>query len=695
MEKDNQGSNHAPSLSGPILLFHMKFLRYLMIRPNYEGKKSSDTTILQRSVKYPLYVILTLYIVLSWMYVYCSALLLLPSRERSMYTSHCAHDGHSIPLLYLHAPLFPNRFLSKNHLLMTEGPLSSFETALPTPSHPLAQSVSGSLCLPEIPRFKGQRKEVLAHPPKGVAGASQPRRWYLPLFSYRDFPVRKRYSMCYLMKPNRQCFSHRAALPTICSFTAGNAFVYSLSRDRIPFPTCVYSHRRHTGLYPCVFTQKHTSPMGHTIVSLLSDAQMSAIPPVASVIDSVTTEPVLSLTFPSRPRLQSRSKSHSPPGSSHLPIPMLKSPVAAFLPPTNEPTDERLPEALPVASTSQAFPLGARQRKKKGLCSHCGSPHERDARFCYGCGCSLKTRRETLREFVTKRLFAIRKEEVGSHTMRVERGFWKLILEHLGEIPILQLTSSHWESYLRKLRDRGCSPRTQTLHQIAYQAALKYAVFTQKIAAAHPFRSIKGTTKRTLKTIPLTVLEVYKLLNSSSTQMYRGIFTMGIGLGLRPSEIVRMRWEDVNFEKCVIKIRGTKTKASLTSIPITAIAYKELYAWWTIMDKPKRGLCFFVMSKSKKDPTKLEKREILCFKKALQSAASRAGICTTDDGEQRRIFPYILRHSFATIAATSTPPVPLPVAQAVMRHTSSKMLLETYARAGTLIIKEGLNNFNL
>ncbi|KFH03378.1 site-specific recombinase, phage integrase family protein, partial [Toxoplasma gondii VAND] len=52
-------------------------------------------------------------------------------------------------------------------------------------------------------------------------------------------------------------------------------------------------------------------------------------------------------------------------------------------------------------------------------------------------------------------------------------------------------------------------------------------------------------------------------------------------------------------------------------------------------------------------------------------------------------------HSFATLAATSNPPVPLPVAQAVMRHTSSKMLLDTYAKAGTLVIKEGLKNFNV
>jgi len=83
------------------------------------------------------------------------------------------------------------------------------------------------------------------------------------------------------------------------------------------------------------------------------------------------------------------------------------------------------------------------------------------------------------------------------------------------------------------------------------------------------------------------------------------------------------------------------------------------------------------------------------YKKALETTARNAKLHVDEAGESRRIFPYLLRHSFATLAATSNPPVPLPVAQKVMRHTSSKMLLDVYARAGTMIMREGLNNFNL
>jgi integrase len=86
---------------------------------------------------------------------------------------------------------------------------------------------------------------------------------------------------------------------------------------------------------------------------------------------------------------------------------------------------------------------------------------------------------------------------------------------------------------------------------------------------------------------------------------------------------------------------------------------------------------------------------IKSFKKALETTCLAAQLDIDPTGAQRRVFPYLLRHSFATLAATSNPPVPLPVAQKVMRHTSSKMLLDVYARAGTMIMREGLTNFDL
>ena len=85
---------------------------------------------------------------------------------------------------------------------------------------------------------------------------------------------------------------------------------------------------------------------------------------------------------------------------------------------------------------------------------------------------------------------------------------------------------------------------------------------------------------------------------------------------------------------------------------------------------------------------------LLRYTQALETSASRAGV-DFHLGEPRRVFPYLLRHSFATLAATSNPPVPVVVAQKVMRHSSSKMLLDVYAKAGDEVVRDGLGNFKL
>ncbi|XP_026189798.1 uncharacterized protein LOC34620592 [Cyclospora cayetanensis] len=356
------------------------------------------------------------------------------------------------------------------------------------------------------------------------------------------------------------------------------------------------------------------------------------------------------------------------------------------------------PDASQEANKVQEPQMEISRKPAHSRCHKCNHRLSSKARFCSKCGATIcSVGQETLREFVEKAFWPIREQEVGSNTMRVERGFWQSILQVIGDVPVANLSAAVWEEYLRALKKRNCSPRTQVLHQVAYLAALKYAVHTRRLEGIHDFRKIRGCTKRTLVSVPLTAEEVYLLLAATPKTMHCALFAVGIGAGLRPSEIVSMRWEDINMQEMTTTVRGSKTAASAAVIPLTNLAARELMRWWEEEGKPTSGLCFYVEGiRSRSSRINLRtKTPIRSFKKALQAAAHRAGIDETRCGEPRRVFPYILRHSFATIAATSNPPVPLPVAQAVMRHTSSKMLLETYAKAGALVIKEGLRNFKI
>ena len=79
--------------------------------------------------------------------------------------------------------------------------------------------------------------------------------------------------------------------------------------------------------------------------------------------------------------------------------------------------------------------------------------------------------------------------------------------------------------------------------------------------------------------MPLTATEVNLLLEHATTPMHRGLFGLCVGVGLRPSEALRARWEDIDLEGATLKVRGTKTDASDASIPLTDLALREMVKW--------------------------------------------------------------------------------------------------------------------
>lgn len=65
--------------------------------------------------------------------------------------------------------------------------------------------------------------------------------------------------------------------------------------------------------------------------------------------------------------------------------------------------------------------------------------------------------------------------------------------------------------------------------------------------------------------------------------MHAAMFALGIGAGLRPSEICRAQWEDFDFENETMKVRGSKTAAASAAIPLTDIACREMKRWYVLV----------------------------------------------------------------------------------------------------------------
>lgn len=296
--------------------------------------------------------------------------------------------------------------------------------------------------------------------------------------------------------------------------------------------------------------------------------------------------------------------------------------------------------------------------------------------------------RLTLREYWTDVFWPVRTGEreernaptVAESTIRADRNRWKHINDAIGDVRLDDLDAWVFEGYLDGMNQSG---RTKALHRSAYQALLRYAHRKGHIREAHAFFPIRGATTSTAeKEDPLTPLEIAKLLTTATSPMRRFMWALGVGQGLRPSELVRVRWEDFDLEASTMWVRGDpeqggrgKTEASVAEIPLTPFTASEFRRYWAKSGEPPSGLMFTWRGEP-----------IGNFKKALKEAARRAKL-------GRRVHPYLLRHSFATMAYNLG--VPKDVTRRIGRWTDFKMLDDVYCRPRARDLVEKLSGFDI
>jgi len=236
----------------------------------------------------------------------------------------------------------------------------------------------------------------------------------------------------------------------------------------------------------------------------------------------------------------------------------------------------------------------------------------------------------------------------------------------LGKVKMKDQSAIRWQAYITSPEMVKLSPRTRKLVEQAYRAIQTYGSF-MGACTKHTFLRIKGSSKRTREVTPLLPAEVYAIINAASSPMHRALYGVGFGEGLRPSELLRMEWQDVNYDRKIIRVRGTKTEKSGDPIPLTDFASGYLREWQALCGNPTTGPCWAWHGE-----------DIASMKKAFVRAGERAGL--KDAG--KRVHPYVMRHSFATLAASSG--MPITTAQAVLRHTDLSMLWSVYVSWGAV-----------
>jgi len=171
----------------------------------------------------------------------------------------------------------------------------------------------------------------------------------------------------------------------------------------------------------------------------------------------------------------------------------------------------------------------------------------------------------------------------------------------------------------------------------------------------------------------LTIDEIRRMLKSTLNIKHKLIIKILYGCGLRTSEVVNLEVNDINFEENLIKIRLAKGKKDrFVKIPYSI--KEELMSYCKLSDQK-------ILFSSNRGG-KLTKDTI---QKIVQNAAKKAGI-------KKRVYPHILRHSFATHLLENG--TDLRIIQRLLGHSSIKttQIYTQISQASIKNIKSPLDN---
>ena len=158
----------------------------------------------------------------------------------------------------------------------------------------------------------------------------------------------------------------------------------------------------------------------------------------------------------------------------------------------------------------------------------------------------------------------------------------------LGCVKLSKLTPAHVQGLYRDKLDSGLSPATvQKIHTVLHKAlaqALKWNMIPRNAADA-----VKAPRPAPEEMHPLSPDEARKLIEAVRGDTLEALYVLAVHTGMRQGELLALRWEDIDLNEGVIRIRRTlvrsggrisigepKTKGSRRTVYLTGAAVEAL-----------------------------------------------------------------------------------------------------------------------
>jgi site-specific recombinase XerD len=236
-------------------------------------------------------------------------------------------------------------------------------------------------------------------------------------------------------------------------------------------------------------------------------------------------------------------------------------------------------------------------------------------------------------------------------------GFFEMFINHYKDRELHSLDETDIRAFLQKLiqQEKSNSYINQAVNAIKFYYEVVLGMPNRFYEIERPRREYK---------LPKVISkeEVLAIINNTKNIKHRCIVELLYGSGLRRSELLNLKIEDVDSNRMLLQVRASKGKKDRqTLLSQTALLDLRLYykEW-----RPKQYLFEGPNNKRYSGESVL---------KIVKEAACRACLRT-------RITPHVLRHSFATHLLESG--VDLRQIQVLLGHSSTKTT-EIYTHVAT------------
>jgi integrase len=271
-----------------------------------------------------------------------------------------------------------------------------------------------------------------------------------------------------------------------------------------------------------------------------------------------------------------------------------------------------------------------------------------------------------------ERWLAARQPSIAPRTFQFYQAQCEYMLPYIGQLKLEALQPTHIRQMLAQLQRGGLSATSCGHVRRVLHTALEMAR-RDRLVAENVAGLVEPPRAEPFEAYVLSEGEIAKLLAATRGERLEALLHVAVGLGLRPSEVRALAWQDYDREGRTLRVRVSKTAAGRRTLPLTDELCGQLDEHRARQAEEAQlphwrdhGLIF-----PSEVGTALSGRNLVRWFKRI---AARAGLPPA-------VRLYDLRHTAATdwIAAGGDP----KAVQALMGHSSPQTTLKHYAKART------------